>query len=84
MKKTSCHLTQDGHGNERADQLETPGLALRIELRLSPDGTRLAAAIDSDKRIALWDFRRLRQELAQQDLERPDQRAKAREENGGL
>jgi WD40 repeat protein len=48
--------------------LETPGPASLTGLSLSPDGTRLAAATDYDL-IALWDLRRLRQELAVLDLD---------------
>jgi WD40 repeat protein len=38
-------------------------------LSLSPDGTRLAAADEHNTVIALWDLRRLRQELAALDLD---------------
>jgi serine/threonine protein kinase/WD40 repeat protein len=48
--------------------LELPGQAMLSGLSLSPDGTRLAAAINW-KLIALWDLRRLRQELAALDLD---------------
>jgi serine/threonine protein kinase/WD40 repeat protein len=48
--------------------LELPGQAILRGLSLSPDGTRLAAAINW-KLIALWDLRRLRQELAALDLD---------------
>jgi WD40 repeat protein len=49
--------------------LETPeGLANLTGLGLSPDGTRLAATTDYSV-IALWDLRRLRQELAALDLD---------------
>jgi serine/threonine protein kinase/WD40 repeat protein len=52
--------------------LELPGRASLGGLSLSPDGTRLAVAINW-KLIVLWDLRRLRQELAALDLdwERP-------------
>jgi WD40 repeat protein len=43
--------------------LEIPGPAGVWGLGLSPDGTRLAATTDYNV-IALWDLRRLRQELA--------------------
>jgi serine/threonine protein kinase len=48
--------------------LELPGRANLTGLSLSPDGSRLAAAINW-KLIALWDLRRLRQELAALDLD---------------
>jgi WD40 repeat protein len=49
--------------------LETPeGPANLTGLSLSPDGTRLAATTDYNV-IALWDLRRLRQELAALDLD---------------
>jgi WD40 repeat protein len=49
--------------------LETPaGPASLTGLSLSPDGTRLAAATDYNV-VALWDLRRLRQELAALDLD---------------
>jgi serine/threonine protein kinase/WD40 repeat protein len=49
--------------------LETPeGQANLTGLSLSPDGTRLAATTDYNV-IALWDLRRLRQELAALDLD---------------
>jgi len=49
--------------------LETPaGPASLTGLSLSPDGTRLAATTDYNV-IALWDLRRLRQELAALDLD---------------
>jgi serine/threonine protein kinase/WD40 repeat protein len=43
--------------------LEIPGPAILTGLSLSPDGTRLAANTNYNV-IALWDLRRLRQELA--------------------
>ena len=45
-----------------------PGPASLTGLSLSPDGTRLAATTDYNV-IALWDLRRLRQELAALDLD---------------
>jgi WD40 repeat protein len=48
--------------------LEIPGPASLTGLSLSPDGTRLAAATDYNV-IAFWDLRRLRQELAELDLD---------------
>ena len=48
--------------------LETPGPASLTGLSLSPAGTRLAATTDYNV-IALWDLRRLRQELAALDLD---------------
>jgi WD40 repeat protein len=48
--------------------LEVPGPADLWGLSLSPDGTRLAANTDYNV-IALWDLRRLRQELAALDLD---------------
>jgi WD40 repeat protein len=48
--------------------LEIPGRSNLIGLSLSPDGTWLAAAI-REQQIALWDLRRLRQELAALDLD---------------
>lgn len=53
----------------RLATLETPeGPATLVGLSLSPDGTRLAATTDYNV-IALWDLRRLRQELAALDLD---------------
>jgi len=46
----------------RLATLETPGMATLTGLSLSPDGTRLAAATNYNM-IALWNLRRLRQEL---------------------
>jgi serine/threonine protein kinase/WD40 repeat protein len=48
--------------------LETSGPASLSGLSLSPDGTRLAATTDHNL-IALWNLRRLRQELAALDLD---------------
>jgi WD40 repeat protein len=48
--------------------LELPDRVVLSGLSLSPDGTRLAAATDYNV-IALWDLRRLRQELAALDLD---------------
>jgi serine/threonine protein kinase/WD40 repeat protein len=48
--------------------LEMPGRANLMALCLSSDGTRLAAAIDRNE-IALWDLRRLRNQLASLDLD---------------
>jgi serine/threonine protein kinase/WD40 repeat protein len=48
--------------------LEAPGAIDLTGLSLSPDGTRLAAATQQDV-VALWDLRRLRQELAALDLD---------------
>jgi WD40 repeat protein len=52
--------------------LEVPGPIDLTGLSLSPDGTQLAATTQQDV-VALWDLRRLRQELAALDLdwERP-------------
>ena len=53
----------------RLATLETPaGPANLVGLSLSPDGTRLAATTDYNV-VALWDLRRLRQELAALDLD---------------
>ena len=48
--------------------LQSPGRDYLTGLSLSADGTRLAAAIHWEL-IALWDLRRLRQELAALDLD---------------
>jgi WD40 repeat protein len=48
--------------------LEAPGPVDLTGLSLSPDGTRLAASTQQDM-VALWDLRRLRQELAALDLD---------------
>jgi serine/threonine protein kinase/WD40 repeat protein len=56
----------------RLATLEAPGPVDLSALSLSPDGTRLAATTQQGV-VALWDLRRLRQELAALDLdwERP-------------
>jgi hypothetical protein len=55
---------------QRLGTLELPAgpADLAGGLSLSPDGTRLAATTDRDV-VALWDLRRLRQELAALDLD---------------
>jgi WD40 repeat protein len=58
--------------------LEVPGQANLTGLSLSPDGTRLAAATEHNL-IALWDLRKLRQELANLDLDFPMTAYPARE-----
>jgi WD40 repeat protein len=52
----------------RLAALEIPGPASLSGVSLSPDGTRLAATTE-DNLIALWDLRRIRQELATLDLD---------------
>jgi WD40 repeat protein len=52
----------------RLAKLEIPGPAGLSGVSLSPDGTRLAATTDANV-IALWNLRRLREELAALDLD---------------
>jgi WD40 repeat protein len=48
--------------------MQTPGLANLTGLGLSADGTRVAASTD-DNMLALWDLRRLRQQLTALELD---------------
>jgi WD40 repeat protein len=65
--RNRIHL-RDAITLERLATLETPGGASLSCLSLSPDGGRLAATTDANV-TALWDLRRLRQELAALDLD---------------
>jgi WD40 repeat protein len=58
----------DAASLRRLAALENPGPASLSGVSLSPDGTRLAATTE-DNVIALWDLRRIRQELAALDLD---------------